>query len=416
MARLNEDDGAKTQALWKIQADLSKKMKSNERKVKRRAAELRNNETQLTLSPNESAERNVQEHVDEIEPTPGTSQVEARDLTFEDGTKRALDVRKDSRRRAKTSSRSKAKELEMTTEEIFISTEEYMTADDATPEGEVETYHSHFYNLMTGNYEAYRQRQRLNPFRIRSSQLAMKDRLDQVSIASVEGPVREEIDEFQSHRVKLDVKPPQDLQPEESKSHKFTTYRSQEGPRLLKTLTPIRRTQAQIMSERFDRTEIDKEDPIDMEEPSESRISPLQDKITKLKVTDEEEKAPELSCGIEEGIFEVSFDQGTTDLEGTTGKIKLPHQEVSGITHASASVRILEEVANTATIDTPFMDVENDTQSIAMYEPLPESSSDEAYTTLEEALNQAMSAAEDSTSQTSHYAANGSSLKQPTKQ
>ena len=56
LARLNEDDGARTQALWKIQSDLSKKMKSNERKVKRRAAELRNDETQLTLSPNESAE------------------------------------------------------------------------------------------------------------------------------------------------------------------------------------------------------------------------------------------------------------------------------------------------------------------------------------------------------------------------
>ena len=115
----------------------------------------------------------------------------------------------------------------MTTEEIFISTEEYMTADDATPEGEVETYHSHFYNPMTGNHQAYRQRQRLNPIPTRTSQLAMKDRLDQVSIASVEGPAKEEIDELQSHRVKLDVKPPQDLHHGESKLHKSTTYRSQ---------------------------------------------------------------------------------------------------------------------------------------------------------------------------------------------
>ena len=56
LARLNEDDEAKTQALWKIQSDLSKKMKSNEKKVKRRAAELRNEEAQITISSNESVE------------------------------------------------------------------------------------------------------------------------------------------------------------------------------------------------------------------------------------------------------------------------------------------------------------------------------------------------------------------------
>merc|ERR1712074_505939 len=103
---------------------------------------------------------------------PGTSQIEATDLIFEDEIKRALEVRRSSRRRAKTSSRSKTKELEMTTEEILISTEEYTTADDATPEGETHVYHSHFHNLMTGNCKAYRQRQQLNPYRTRSSQLA----------------------------------------------------------------------------------------------------------------------------------------------------------------------------------------------------------------------------------------------------
>ena len=133
------------------------------------------------------------------------------------------------------------KELEMTTEEIHISIEEYTTADDATPEGETHVYHSHFNNLMTGNCEAYRQRQQLNPYRTRSSQLAMKDRLDQVTIASVQNPIREEIDESQSHRIRFDESLPQDLQPEEFKSSRFTTYRSQEGPRTLKTLTPIRR-------------------------------------------------------------------------------------------------------------------------------------------------------------------------------
>merc|ERR1712074_2119 len=113
---------------------------------------------------------------------PGTSQIEATDLIFEDEIKSALEVRRDSHRRAKTSSKSKTKELEMTMEEILISTEEYTTADDATPEGEIHVYHSHFYNLMTGNCEAHHQRQWLNPYQIRSSQLATKDRLDQVTI------------------------------------------------------------------------------------------------------------------------------------------------------------------------------------------------------------------------------------------
>ena len=377
MARLNGDDEAKTQALWAIQSDLSKKMKSNEKKVRRRAAELRNEEAQVTISSNGSVERGVQEHVNKIEATPGTSQVEAKDLTFEDGTKRTLEVGKDSRDRAKTPSRNKVKKLEMTTEEIFISAEEYMTDDDVTPDGKVEVYHSHFYNPMTGNHQAYRQRQRQSPIPTRTCQLVMKDRPDQVSIASVEGPAKKEIAELQSHRVKLDVKPPQDLHHGESKLHKSTTYRSQEGPRLLKTSTPIRRTQAQIIAERFERIEIDKEASINMEEPSESRISPLQDKITKLKVTDEEEKAPELSCGNKEGIFEASIDQATTDLEDTTDKFKLPHLEVSGITRAGTSVGIIGEVTNTATIDTPFMDVENDTRSTEMYEPISGNSSNE---------------------------------------
>ena len=72
-------------------------------------------------------------------------------------------------------SRNKAKKLEMTTKEIFISAEEYMTADDVTPDGEVEVYHSHFYNPMTGNHQAYRQRQRQSPIPTRTSQLVMKD-------------------------------------------------------------------------------------------------------------------------------------------------------------------------------------------------------------------------------------------------
>ena len=57
------------------------------------------------------------------------------------------------------------------------------------------------------------------------------------------------------------------------------------------------------MLDRFDRTEIDEEDQIDMEEHSESRISPLRDRISKLKVTNKVEEAPESPNRIEEGIF-----------------------------------------------------------------------------------------------------------------
>ena len=264
--RLNKDDEAKSKALWKMQEDLSKKMKSNERKVKRRAAMLRDDDTQPTLSPDESAGHDVQEHIDMIEPTSGTSQIEATDLIFEDDIRRALEVRRSSRRRAETSSRSKMKELEMTTKKIHIST---------------------------------------------------KDQLDQVTIASVQNPIRKEIDESQSHRIRFDESLPQDSQPEEFKSSRFTTYRSQEGPRTLKTSTPIRRDRAQIVLNRFDRTEIDEEDQIETKEYTESRTSPLRDSISKLKVTDKTEKAPESPNRIEEGIFEVSFDQRTTDFEGT---------------------------------------------------------------------------------------------------
>ena len=122
MARLNKDDEAKSKALWKMQEDLSKKMKSNERKVKRRAAMLRDDDTQPTLSPDEFSEHDDQEHNDLIEPISGTLQIEATNLLFEDDIRRALEIRRCSRRRAETSSKSRMKELETTTRKVHIST------------------------------------------------------------------------------------------------------------------------------------------------------------------------------------------------------------------------------------------------------------------------------------------------------
>ena len=63
LARLDKADEARKQALWGIQSDLSEKMKSNEKKVRRRAAYLRNE----TVSSNGSEERDAQEHVNKVE-------------------------------------------------------------------------------------------------------------------------------------------------------------------------------------------------------------------------------------------------------------------------------------------------------------------------------------------------------------
>ena len=87
LARLNGGDEAKKQALTEIQSDLSNRMKSNEKKVRRRAADLRNEETKVTVSSNGSEERDNLEHVNKVEAMPETSQVEAKDLTFKEGAK-----------------------------------------------------------------------------------------------------------------------------------------------------------------------------------------------------------------------------------------------------------------------------------------------------------------------------------------
>ena len=326
LARLNGSDEAKEQALWGIQSDLSDRMKSNEKKVRRRAADLRNEETKVTVSSNGSEERDAQEHVDKAEAMPETSQVETKDLTFKDGTKRTLEVGKSSSNGAKIPPKDEARSLPMMKEEIFISAVKPKVADRDTPdvvapEVESEVFHSHFWNPITGNYQAYCQRQLESPIPIRTCQLVKKDRPDQVSTASVEGPAKKEVAELQSLRVQLDVKPLQDLHHGGSKLHKSMTKhpsteteelvrklrpetkpglndqpgiepndRSQVGPRYLKTLTLIRRTQAQIIAESVERLEIDKEASINLDEPSVCQTTPLQEKIIKLKVTDEEEK------------------------------------------------------------------------------------------------------------------------------
>ena len=143
----------------------------------------------------------------------------------------------------------------------------------------------------------------------RKVHISTKNQLDRVTTASVRNPIRKEIDESQPHRVRFDESIPQDLQPEESQSSRFTTHRSQEGPRTLETSTPIRRDRARIVTRRFGRTKIGEEDQTEMEKYAKSRTSSLRDNISKLKVIDKTEKALESPNKIEEGIFEVSLDQ-----------------------------------------------------------------------------------------------------------
>ena len=106
--------------------------------------------------------------------------MDAKDLTFKEGTKCTLEVGKGSSNGAKIPPKDEARNLQMMKEEILISAEKPKVADQGipdvmAPEVKLEVFHSHFWNPTAGNYQAYRQRQLESPIPIRTCQLVKKD-------------------------------------------------------------------------------------------------------------------------------------------------------------------------------------------------------------------------------------------------